>query len=63
MSSLATEETKVRKGDAYGYTALFIRQCRLADELPATIRQVLLAVDATLKPPPPSGDDQLGDPL
>ena len=32
--ALALEVLKARKGDAYGYTALFIRQCQSGDELP-----------------------------
>jgi putative ATP-dependent endonuclease of OLD family len=60
--ALAINVLKARKGDAYGYTALFIRQCHSADELPATIKKVLLEIDAAMKPPPPANDgDLLGD--
>jgi putative ATP-dependent endonuclease of OLD family len=60
VRALATAVLKARKGDAYGYTALFIRQCQSADELPATIKKVLLDIDAAIKPPKPTDDD---DPL
>jgi len=53
VHALAIEVLKARKGDAYGYTALFIRQCHSADELPATIKKVLLRIDAEMKPLPP----------
>jgi len=58
-TALAISVLKARKGDAYGYTALFIRQCQTADELPATIKKVLLDIDAAMKPPKEdsSGDD------
>jgi putative ATP-dependent endonuclease of OLD family len=61
-TKLATAVLKARKGDAYGYTALFIRQCHTADELPKTITTVLLAIDAAMKPPDPDpGDKDFGD--
>lgn len=61
-TKLATAVLKARKGDAYGYTALFIRQCHNADELPKTIKTVLLAIDAAMKPPDPDpGDKDFGD--
>jgi putative ATP-dependent endonuclease of OLD family len=41
---LATKVLKARKGDAYGYAAILIRQCDNADELPATIRDILTAI-------------------
>ncbi len=60
--ALALNVLKARKGDAYGYTALFIRQCRSADELPVTIKKILLEIHAVMKPPPPDGgSDLLGD--
>jgi putative ATP-dependent endonuclease of OLD family len=60
--ALAIDVLKARKGDAYGYTALFIRQCHSADELPATIKKVLLEIDAAMKLPPPANDgDLLGE--
>lgn len=62
MKALATSVLKARKGDAYGYTALFIRQCQSADELPATIKKVLLEIDASMKPKAPKGQDLFGEP-
>lgn len=60
--ALAIDVLKARKGDAYGYTALFIRQCHSADELPMTIKKILLEIHAAMKPLPPNGgDDLLGD--
>ena len=57
--ALALEVLKARKGDAYGYTALFIRQCQSGDELPATIKKVLMEIDAAMKPPAPKEDEDL----
>jgi putative ATP-dependent endonuclease of OLD family len=59
VRKLAIAVLKARKGDAHGYTALFIRQCQCADELPVTIKKVLLEIDAAMKPPPPEDDDEL----
>jgi putative ATP-dependent endonuclease of OLD family len=39
--ALALSVLIARKGEAYGYAALLIAQCRNADELPATIRSIL----------------------
>jgi putative ATP-dependent endonuclease of the OLD family len=45
---LARAVLKERKGDAYGYAAIFVRQCQAADELPKTVREILIALhDAT----------------
>ncbi len=41
---------QARKGDAHGYAALFVRECQTADQLPATIRSILEAIHAELKP-------------
>jgi putative ATP-dependent endonuclease of OLD family len=60
VSKLATDVLKARKGDGYGYTALFIRQCQSADELPMTIKKVLLEIDAAMKAPTPK-EDLFGD--
>lgn len=49
-STMAMAVLKARKGDAYSYSALFIHQCSNADELPATVRDVLLHIDKALKP-------------
>ncbi len=54
--ALAIDVLKARRGDAHGYTALFIRQCQSADELPATVKKVLLEIDAAMKPSPPEDD-------
>jgi putative ATP-dependent endonuclease of the OLD family len=41
VSALTLNVLKARKGDAYGYAAVFINECQSADDLPATIRAVL----------------------
>jgi putative ATP-dependent endonuclease of OLD family len=46
--TLAMKILKARKGDAYGYAAMLIGQCRNADELPATIRKILEAIHKAL---------------
>jgi len=56
---LAWNVLKERKGDAYGYAALFIRQCETGAELPKTIRTILEAIDKDLKPPKPGELDEL----
>lgn len=62
VAVLATAVLIARKGDAYGYTALFIRQCQSADELPTTIKKVLLEIDVLMKPPAPKDEvDQPGE--
>ncbi|MDT4738123.1 AAA family ATPase [Bradyrhizobium sp. WYCCWR 12699] len=64
VRALATAVLKARKGDAYGYTALFIRQCESGDQLPATIKKVLLSIDAAMKSPSLKDDNDLfGDML
>lgn len=55
--ALALNVLKVRKGEAYGYAAMFIRQCETADQLPKTIRGILEAIHAGLATPDGDGDD------
>lgn len=68
--TLAGKVLKARKGDAYGYAAMLIAQCQDANELPATVREILETIHKTLSavpediavPPPPPDDfaDLLG---
>lgn len=51
VTALAMAVLKERKGDAFGYSAIFIRQCTTDKQLPATIRSILEAIDKALKPP------------
>lgn len=55
VKTLAQKVLKERKGDVWGYAAIFIRNCESDQELPATIRAILVAIDKALKPPPPVG--------
>lgn len=55
VKTLAQKVLKERKGDVWGYAAIFIRCCASDQELPATIRTMLAAIDKALKPPPPAG--------
>jgi len=52
VAALATKVLKARKGDAYGYAAMLIAQCQNAQELPATIREILEAIHSTLSATP-----------
>jgi putative ATP-dependent endonuclease of OLD family len=62
---LATKVLKARKGDAYGYAAMMISQCQHADQLPATIREILETIHKALSavsedvaaPPPDDLED------
>jgi putative ATP-dependent endonuclease of OLD family len=45
---LATKVLKARKGDAHSYAAILISHCQTANELPATIREILEAIDKAL---------------
>jgi putative ATP-dependent endonuclease of OLD family len=58
--NLALEVLKARKGDAYGYAAIFIRACETADQIPKTIRDLLEAIHTTLAPPD-AGDGNFDD--
>lgn len=52
VAALATKVLKARKGDAYGYAAMLIGQCQNVDELPATIREILVAIHKALNTAP-----------
>jgi len=56
VKALTRAVLKERKGDAWGYAAVFIRCCTSDKELPASIRAILVAIDKSLKPPPPAGE-------
>jgi putative ATP-dependent endonuclease of the OLD family len=58
-TALARKVLKERKGDAYGYAAIFIRLCQSGAELPQTIRSILEAIDQALKPPAQDDPDKL----
>jgi putative ATP-dependent endonuclease of OLD family len=55
VSELAEKVLLARKGDAGGYGALLIEQCKGVDELPETIRGVLEAIHRQLSPTVPTG--------
>ncbi|WP_043485683.1 ATP-dependent nuclease, partial [Streptomyces olivaceus] len=55
VAALLWKVLKKRKGD--GYAALLISQCTNRSELPASIVDFLLKVDADLRTPPVSGPD------
>ena len=48
VAALATRVLKARKGEAYGYAAMLIAQCQNAEELPATIREILETIHKML---------------
>lgn len=50
--ALALKILKARKGDAFGYAALFVGQCNNADELPKTIREILETIHRKLESVP-----------
>jgi putative ATP-dependent endonuclease of OLD family len=58
VAELAIKVLKARKGDAHGYAAILIGQCEDANELPATIREILETIHKTLGGIP---DDPLTD--
>lgn len=49
VRNLARAVLKERKGDAFGYAAIFIRQCQSIQELPQTIWAILSAIDTAMK--------------
>jgi putative ATP-dependent endonuclease of OLD family len=51
VKDLARKLLKDRKGEAHGYAALLIAECKTENELPATIRSVLAKIQDTLTPP------------
>lgn len=51
IKDLARKVLKDRKGEAHGYAALLIAECKTENELPATIRTVLTKIQNTLTPP------------
>jgi len=52
VRSLVQKVLEARKGNNYGYASLLIAQCNGSGELPATIRDILLAIHRSLTPPP-----------
>lgn len=58
VAELAIKVLKARKGDAHGYAAILIAQCQDANELPATLREILETIHKTLDGSP---DDPLTD--
>lgn len=48
VAGLANKVLKARKGDAHGYAAILIAQCQNANELPATIREILETIHKTV---------------
>ncbi len=51
VKDLARKVLKDRKGEAHGYAALLIAECKTENELPATIRTVLAKIQDMLAPP------------
>lgn len=52
LVDVATKVLVHRKGEFYGYAAALIEQCQTEAELPAFVRDVLIAVDEDLKAEP-----------
>lgn len=50
VKDLARKVLKDRKGEAHGYSALLLAECKAESELPATIRAVLEKIQDTLAP-------------
>lgn len=58
VNTLVRETLKARKGD--GYAALLIEQCSACEDVPASIRQVLVTINEDLRPavdPAPGPED------
>jgi putative ATP-dependent endonuclease of OLD family len=51
LAEVALKVLKARKGDAYGYAALLIEQCRSRDELPQFLVAALERINQVLLPP------------
>lgn len=51
VQNLTKKVLEARKGNNYGYGSLLIDQCNGGDELPATIREILLTIHKCLTPP------------
>ena len=58
VKALTKVVLKVRKGNNQPYAALLVAECQDDTELPATIKTVLEAVDAALKPPVPEPSEE-----
>jgi putative ATP-dependent endonuclease of OLD family len=71
LADVAIKVLVHRKGEFYGYAAALIQQCQTEDELPAFVRDVLIAIDEDLaaspelaleiEEPVPAGVDSDGD--
>ena len=48
VTALALKVLRERKGEAHGYAAMLISHCQNADELPATIREILETIHKAL---------------
>lgn len=59
IKDLVREVLKDRKGEAHGYGALLIAECKTENELPATVRAVLDKIQETLAPPAAKPADTL----
>jgi hypothetical protein len=53
VKELARKVLKDRKGEAHGYGALLIAECKTENELPGTVRAVLDKIHEVLVPPAP----------
>ncbi len=51
IKELAYKVLKDRKGEAHGYGALLIAECKVENDLPAAIRDILDKIQETLAPP------------
>jgi putative ATP-dependent endonuclease of OLD family len=62
IRSLTKNVLKARKGAGNGYAALLVAECADISDLPATLSNLLLNIDAALRPPspPPETEDATG---
>jgi|APMI01.1.fsa_nt_gi putative ATP-dependent endonuclease of OLD family len=68
IPALAFKVLKARKGEAFGYAAMLIEQCKTEAELPQELVEILLAIDAELQAQPeielgPEDVDEPADPV
>ena len=62
LEQVACDVLKARKGEAAAYAATLLDQCATIEEVPEFLRNVLITIDQSLRPP--KGDDsrEAGDP-